>query len=376
VIVSGSFPEIVCGISPYVRRIAEVTAQLGQYDIHVLTSDDPAVDQDIAKGYQVHLRIKKWGYAQARNICREILALAPDAVNIQNPTIKYNRWNSAVMSVVGPLLKHIAPQLRLVVTQHDIAVGKPIFRWRYRPLFRAADAVIVSNSRDYSAVRAQGIREDKIYRAPMSSYFQLPARDSDAKIKARQKMGIPQDASCVTYFGFVLPGRNIDVLIGALDMLRRGGRDVYGLILGGPHNDAPDYYRHCQKLAEELGLGEHIIWTGFASDDQIADGMMAADVFVSLPERGADMRNTSIMTAIQGQLPVVTSRNERYYIDEDLENLGCRCVGPRDVKGVAEAVENLLDDPPSEKLLAQRAAALDPQAVWDNHIKTIVRACQ
>ena len=258
--------------------------------------------------------------------------------------------------------------------QHDIALSKKILRRRFRPLFRAVDGIVVSNSRDEQAIIDQGISADKIYKAPFSSFVKVYQRSERVRAQGRKNLGIPAEAQCVVYFGFVLPGRNVDVLVRALHQLRQKGRAVHGMILGGANAQAPEYFSRCQQLAAKLGLADNITWTGFASEEQIADGLAGADVFVSLLGRGADLRNTSILTGILGQLPIVTSENPKYYQDRDLQEYGCLCVDCHDVDKVAEGIVKMLDEPPGKELLAQRAARLEPSKVWDKHIDITLQA--
>jgi glycosyltransferase involved in cell wall biosynthesis len=386
-IVSGSFPEIRCGVSGHVRIIAEGAVHTGDYEVSVLTSDDPAVKSHLAQGYTVHPRIQVWCPTKALSICREILFLSPDVVHIQNPTVKYTGKRSLTMSAVGPLLKLKAPKVRLVVMQHDIAIGDPLLRFRYYPLFAAADAVVVSNSRDEQAIRAQGIYRHKLYRAPVSAHLALHPPSAEQKMRSRQALGIPTDAVCAVHFGYIHPLRNVDVLLRALAVLPKRLRDnhahaarehatrkVYGLILGGAFAGAEDYYEQCKSLARRLGLDRRVTWTGFATAEQIADGLAAADVFVNLPQRGADLRNTSILTGMLAHLPVVTTRNYRYYRDAELESLGCLCVHPRDPRAVADAICRYLVSPPSPEELARRVAILNPEKIWTRHIDINHRA--
>ena len=95
---------------------------------------------------------------------------------------------------------------------------------------------------------------------------------------------------------------------------------------------------------------------------------------MSLPQRGADMRNTSILTGILAQLPVITSVNERYGIDRVLEGFGCGFVDPRDAAGLAEAIEGMVEDGPTRAELEERARRLDPDEVWARHVDVHVRA--
>jgi len=375
-IVSGSYPNIRCGVSPHVTALAGRLVEGGEYDVVVLTSDDAEVKSDLAEGYQVYPRIAKWSVGQRGKICDEILALEPEVVNIQNPSVEYLGWNSLIMSAVAPLLKRRAPQVRIVVMQHDIALSRSWLRRRYRPLFRAADGIIVSNSRDYQAVREQKIPEKKIYRAPLSSHIKVRQRNRENRANGRAALGIPNDSICVAYFGYVHPGRNIEVLIRALAMIKEQNKSIHGLIMGGAYAGEEDYYKHCQELACELKLSKQIHWTGYATEETIAQGMAGADVFVSLPQRGADMRNTSILSAMLADLPIVTTHNAKFFEDREMEELGCVCLRKIEPGAVAEAILKALGNQPSSEFLERRREWLEPEAVWKKHVEILLRACR
>ncbi len=356
-----------CGVAGHVEIIGERTAALGEFDIHVLTSNDPSVDPSIARGYMVHPKIADWTPWQAGQICQEILALKPDVVHAQIPTVKYTGWRSFTLSLVGRMLKKRAPALRLVVMQHDIAVGRPILRLRYKPLLVAADAITVSNSRDSQAIRDLGIDETKIHTTPVGSHIEVhPLNDSTRQV-CRGLWHIHNDALCIATFGFVHPGRHIHLLVRSLAQLLDQGRDFHALILGGPARGTEIYYQRCKLLAESLGLTPFMDWTGYAGADTIADGLAAADLFVSLPDRGADMRNTSIHTALLAGLPVVTTRNEKYYVDEQIERLGCITISDFTPETLTQAILRAADDPPPLESRLAVAAELDPERIWSRH---------
>ena len=372
-IVSGSFPDIPCGMSGHVKLIAELIVEAGGYEVSVLTSADPLVNPDMACGYEVFPSMENWDLLSAYRLCREIISHKSDIVHIQNPTIKYTGWRSGIMSVVAPMLKKMQPSIRLVVTQHDIAIGEPLMRWRYYPLFCAADAVIVSNSRDYQAVIAQGIEPKKVYRAPVSAHFKMHDRTEESKFLARKKFQISPEVVVIAYFGFVHPGRKIDVLLRALSILKKR-MEVHGIIIGAAATGSETYYQQCQQLADQLGLSDQMTWTGYAGSEEVADGLAVADVFVSLLERGADLRNTSVISAILAQLPVVTTCNERYYRDAELDKMGCRYVSPDDPGAVAKEIEEMLKDPPPQELRAMWAEQLEPNRIWKQHVDINLQA--
>lgn len=374
VFVSGSYPEIVCGTSGHIRLVAGRMAARGDFDVDVLTSNDSRVDIAQAKGYRVHPQITAWNPRQAGVICRVILSLEPDIVHIQNPSAMYNGWQSITMSLVAPMLKRKAPQLRVVVMQHDLAISKPLWRLRYYPLFKAADAICVSNSRDEKALHSQGIALEKIYRTPVGPHMTFSLRTHDQYLQDRQRLGIDPEAMAVAHFGFVNPWRQIDKLILALYELRKKGDKIHGLILGGPSKGSEDYFNHCQTMAQKLGLASDIYWTGYATTSQIAEGLTAADACVCLAERGADLRNTSIMTAMMVGTPVITTRNPRYYVDHDLEKLGCLMVNSSDANLLQKAILQIKNTPPDQDLLVRNSDYFNPERIWSEHIKMNVRA--
>jgi len=376
VIVSGTFPEMSCGVAGHVRLTAERTAALGLYEICVLTSRDGRVKPELAQGYTIRAEVENWGFFHAERICEQITSLKPDMVHIQVPTMRYAGWRACVMSRVAKILNTRNPAVRLVVMLHDIAVGHPWFRRKYRGLLQAADAVMVSNCRDEQAVRDQGCPAEKIYRAPVTSHFPLHRREERTRAECRRRMGLPQNGFCAAYFGYVHPARNVNVLLRAIQILRTAGKDVHALILGGAAKGSEKYYRLCKKQAENLGIGDRVTWTGYASPDQVADGMGAADVFVSLPERGADLRNTSILAGMLAELPVVTTENPRYYTDKELAGMGVHITPAKDPHAVARTIQNVLEKPPSPQALRRLAECLQPEKIWDQHIQTTIRAYQ
>jgi len=374
VILSGSYPQIRCGVAGHVQLIAQRTAALGRFDIHVLTAADEAVDPLLAKGYTVHPIIKSFSPIAAGNICRQVLKLDPDIVHIQNPTVKYTGWRSVVMSQVAKKLKKKKPHVRLVVMQHDIAVGRPVLRRRYRPLLICSDAITVSNDRDRQAIVDLKIDPAKIHMAPVTSHMPVHPIDADTKRKCRKKFNIPENALCLATFGFIHPGRHIEPIIRAIHLLREKNQWVYTIMMGGAAQGAEDYFQTCQNLCDQLGLTAQIIWTGYATNAQIADGLAAADVFVSMPDRGADMRNTSIHSAMLAGLAIVTRRNRSYYVDKQIEQMGCFMVDGMILELITDKIREAAENPPSLEFRQHLAAWLDPERIWQQHIETNCRA--
>ena len=362
-IVSGTFPNIQCGVSKHVDILANLMAD--EFDMHVLTSDDAQIDTSIARNYTVHPLIKSWKLLNVPKIRRAIIKLAPDVVHIQNPTARYRGLGSFLMSMLAPSLKRKCPDIRIVVMQHDIAVGRPTLRWRYKPLFKAADVITVSNQRDRQAIIDLGNAENKVKIAPMASHFDIKPADQQQKQQTRGELNIEPDTLCISFFGFVHPGRNIDLLIKAAAKINSQGRKTHLIIMGGAQKGCENYYAACQKLGDDLGLD--ITWTGYASGEQIQQGLAASDVFVSLPSRGADMRNTSIHAAVLACVPIVTLENPKYYTDPDLKKLNCIMIDKLEVDILVEAIEKAARQEIPHAALLQSRELMLPERIWPMH---------
>jgi len=368
-IVSGTYPKMMCGVAKHVDIIAKGAAQLGIYDVHVLTSNANEIDTAIAKTYQVHPIVVSWHLQHAFSITAKILKLKPDVVHIQNPTAKYCRFGALTISAIALTLKTIAPDIQLVVMQHDIAVGKRWFRFRYQPLLMCADSIVVSNIRDYQAVCDQYINPEKIYISPVASHMTPKLNRLESRETAREKLNIPHDTVVLIYFGFIHPGRHLDLIIRAIPHLSILDKPIKFIAMGSDANDAKGTTEALKSLASVLHLEKNVSFSGYATEDQIFTTLAAADVFVSLPQRGADMRNTTIHTPLLAGLPVVTLQNKDYYKDNILEQLGCITIDRLNELDVANAIIKALNLKQNDTYLSQRRQKLLPKNLWQQHIK-------
>jgi len=240
-------------------------------------------------------------------------------------------------------------------------------------LLSRSDAITVLNDRDRQAIIDLNIDPVMIHTAPVTSHMPVHPLDAETKKRCRKAFDIPGNALCLAYFGFIHLGRHIDRIIEELSFLHEQGTPVFAIFLGAPAPGAENYYESCQILCEKRALTDQVCWTGYATAEQIADGLAATDIFVSLPDRGADMRNTSIHTAMLAQLPVVTLQNEGYYIEKQIVEMGCYTVDSPDAHRLCEKILEAYQNPPSGQFRQQLATWLDPERIWQQHIETNLR---
>jgi phosphatidyl-myo-inositol dimannoside synthase len=140
------------------------------------------------------------------------------------------------------------------------------------------------------------------------------------------------------------PRKGQDMLIRALPTIRRRVPDAALLLVG-----AGPYEERLRTMADELGVGEHVIMTGRVPWEELPAHYAAGDVF-AMPcrthGRGLDVEGLGIvyLEASATGLPVVAGRSGGAP-ETVLEDVTGHVVDGRDVDQIADRVATLLADP-------------------------------
>jgi glycosyltransferase involved in cell wall biosynthesis len=165
----------------------------------------------------------------------------------------------------------------------------------------------------------------------------------------RSQYGIQPEASLIAMIGRISQGKGQDVLIKALSLLKERGKEVI-VACAGVEKRRSGFLRRYQKLADELGVASQVIWMGFQSDT--VPLMRAADI-VCVPSRfdilplvvlEGMMLETPIVASAVGGIPEVLGSDER-----------ARLVAAENPTALADAIEQLLNNPEEAKAMARRA---------------------
>jgi len=129
-----------------------------------------------------------------------------------------------------------------------------------------------------------------------------PAAPPVPRTEARQRLGLPEEAPVLLFFGFVRRYKGLDVLLDALPAVRRGAPGARLVVAGEAYDDADAYRRQIANL----GLGEAVTWVDRyvpAGDVPLYFG--AADLVVQ-PYRSATQSGVA-QTAFGYGVPVLTT---------------------------------------------------------------------
>ncbi|MFY1669556.1 glycosyltransferase [Plantactinospora sp. WMMB334] len=156
----------------------------------------------------------------------------------------------------------------------------------------------------------------------------------------------------ITYVGRLDAEKNLDVVMRAFALVR-GSLDVQLLLVGTGSED-----RTLRSLAGELGVAEHVTFTGFVPDEDLPSAYAASAVFVNAGT--AELQSLVTLEAMASGRPVIgadAAALPHLVRDDETGYL----FPPGDVVVLAERLLTVLCDPERAAELGQRARAVAEQ---------------
>jgi glycosyltransferase involved in cell wall biosynthesis len=172
--------------------------------------------------------------------------------------------------------------------------------WRRRTL-RDLSAVIAISKDIAAEMHEYGVPTEKIAYIPNGVDVETfhPAGPRE-KRQLRAKLGWP-DIPTILFSGALVRRKRPDLLIDAVSLLKRRGKDAH-LVLVGPQHQG-DTAEQVRTRCEELGLAGRVSMLGFRRDVSVI--YRAADIFC-LPSHSEGMANAMLEAMASGLPSVVT----------------------------------------------------------------------
>lgn len=180
-------------------------------------------------------------------------------------------------------------------------------------------------------------------------------------------------AAMVGYVGVMGDQEGIDLLLeSARDIVFDRGRDVqFVLVGGGPALE------DLKAMTTELGLENHVTFTGRAPDEDLFEVLSTADVCVN-PDRVNPMNDKSTMNKILEYMafskPIVQFEvTEGRYSAQD----SSLYAEPNNTRDMADKILELIDDPERAAKMGQTGRArVENELSWDYQVDTLIAAYQ
>jgi glycosyltransferase involved in cell wall biosynthesis len=161
-----------------------------------------------------------------------------------------------------------------------------------------------------------------------------------AREKARRAWGIGEKEILVGLVGRLDPMKDHENFLRAARMVKAVRNDIRFLCVGG---GVPDYMEYLKRLANDLDVGEKLLW--LPVQDDMLPVYCGMDLFVSSSSFGEGFSN-AIAEAMACQLPcaVTDVGDSRMIVGET-----GKVVPPKDEKGLAQAILALASLPQEER---------------------------
>jgi glycosyltransferase involved in cell wall biosynthesis len=227
---------------------------------------------------------------------------------------------------------------------------------------RANRVMTVSESSKRDILRFVDIPADKID-VIYNSYDERFSVEPDPEDVVRVEERYQLQGEFVLYAGTVKPHKNLERLIEAFDLVRKGGLDHLTLVLLG---DEISKYTALRRAVHRHQLHKHVRFLGYMPQETLAVMYRLARLFVfpslyegfGLPPLEAMASGTPVVTSNVSSLPEVTG---------DAAVL----VNPYDPAAIAEGIRRVLTDEALRADLKRRGLQRARQFSWEGSVRRI-----
>jgi phosphatidyl-myo-inositol alpha-mannosyltransferase len=346
--------DVPGGVQSHVLQLAEVMRERG-HDVSVLAPSSPHVelpDYVVSGGKAVPIPYNgsvarlRFGPATHRKVKRWLTEGEFDVLHLHEP-------NAPSLSMLA-LQAAEGPIVATFHTSTTKSLTLSVFQGLLRPYHeKIVGRIAVSDLARRWQMEALG-----------SDAVQIPnGVDVESFASAQRMDGYPRPGKSVLFLGrFDEPRKGMDALIGALPALAERFPDIEILIVGRGDED---------ELREQAGqLAGHLRFLGQVDDAAKASAMRSADVYCA-PNTGGESFGIVLVEAMSAGTAVLASDLPAFRRVLDDGECGA-LVTPGDSTALADALTQLLADPPRRALLAERGRAEVTRYGWPVVARQIV----
>jgi D-inositol-3-phosphate glycosyltransferase len=199
---------------------------------------------------------------------------------------------------------------KIIFTAHNVdgfAHGKSslVNHLSLKFFYRMTDHLIVHTERMKRDLEGTyGVASQKISIIPHGVMDAVP-ETALSGLEARKKLGIEKGAKVILAFGLITPYKGLELLVGALNELKRNG-EVFTLVIAGRIKECQSYWDEVQREIKTAGLENSLILKlGHIPDEEVEIYFKAADLLV-LPYRNIHQSGV-LFLAYRFGLPVVAT---------------------------------------------------------------------
>lgn len=366
-LVSGSYPDQVCGVGDYTERLARELARLRELErLDVLTSVGTGPTHP-TPGVEVHRLMEGWRLDEIERLRDAILRLAPDVLHLMYPSRLGAQDRGGLANVIPWVARGASRDGRrpaIVTTLHEFGERSRRFRTRAWLDLVASDGVIFTNELDERvALGWPGIERAERRVIPIAANI-LPSAGHVDVAAVRRRRGLSPDAFLVVHFGLLDEDRGLAVLAQASRWLASDGVEVAVIGEAPPRAGRTRARRDLDALhaAESDGALRRL---AHLPATELSALLSSADAAVFPFADGASARRGSVLAAMAHGLPIVTTSGPRLPSGWSGGDAPALLVDAGDAPGLVAALLRLRDDGALRHKLGGAGRKLATRTSWE-----------
>ena len=253
----------------------------------------------------------------------------------------------------GFLIKFFSPRVKLVLLAHGIEVWKPLPKWKLFMLKKFDLILPVSHFTKERMKELYGLPEErfKVLNNCLDPFMEFPLQESkDEDLLDKYGLNIDHQVMLtVSRLSTTEQYKGYDKVLTALPSLTKMYPDLRYLVVG--KYDVEEKIR-LDRMVQDLGLEDIVIFTGFVPDEDLAAHFRLADLFV-MPSEKEGFGIVFIEAMFYG-IPVIAGNLDGSVDALSNGRLGT-LINPEKKSELISAIRNMLDHPsthtPNRELL-------------------------
>jgi glycosyltransferase involved in cell wall biosynthesis len=223
--------------------------------------------------------------------------------------------------------------------------GKRGLDYRYGTLLRDSDRIIVFSDLHRATLSHHNSDVDrKSVLIPPPPILLMSSGDNGAiRSQGRKALGLGDEDFLIAYLGFIYPGKGVETLLKAFQIVSSEREDLRLVVVGGALQGFSSFAESVCELPGQMGIDDKVIWAGgYSSDsDKASTYLRAADAFILPIDIGVQMNNSSFAAAAAHGLPIIATQGaelEQQFVHKENVFL----CPPRDPEAMAAAIKFLM----------------------------------
>ncbi|MDQ2719727.1 MAG: asparagine synthase (glutamine-hydrolyzing) [Bacteroidota bacterium] len=290
---------------------------------------------------------------------------------IKNDTVILSHVN---LLPVGYLIKLLSPKTKLLLITHGIEAWEPMTGLRKDMLFKCDKILSVSKYTKGVITKLNSFPEDKIQviNNCLDPFLDEPDKQ-EKNYHLLKRYGLqPEDIVLMTLTRLATRERykGYDIVIESVQKLIETHPHLKYLIVGKYDNEEKS---RLDNMIEESGLKDHVIFTGFVPDEELAGHFKLADIYIMPSEK--EGFGIVFIEAMYYNKPVIAGNTDGS-TDALLDGRLGLLVNPKSLEEVTVAITSMISNKaqylPDRKLLMDNFSYPVYKEKWRKILKSLV----